>query len=78
MLQCCCQKGGAERRIILNIVKQKLRKVSGGIAKELRDELELQIGQEATFQLAELEDGEKVIIIRNVNPLKTMRRKKRK
>ncbi|MGL5798419.1 MAG: hypothetical protein ACRCYT_09470 [Cetobacterium sp.] len=62
----------------MNIIKQKLRKVSGGIAKELRDELELQIGQEATFQLAELEDGEKVIIIRNVNPLKTMRRKKRK
>lgn len=62
----------------MNIIKQKLRKVSGGIAKELRDELELQIGQEATFQLAELEDGEKVIIIRNVNPLKTNRRKKRK
>ncbi|MGL5176118.1 MAG: hypothetical protein ACRC7F_07160 [Cetobacterium sp.] len=61
----------------MNIIKQKLRKVSGGIAKELRDELELQIGQEATFQLAELEDGEKVIIIRNVNPLKTTRRKKR-
>ena len=62
----------------MHIIKQKLRKVSGGIAKELRDELELQIGQEATFQLAELEDGERVIIIRNVNPLKTNPRKKRK
>ncbi|MGL5753074.1 MAG: hypothetical protein ACRCXT_21205 [Paraclostridium sp.] len=61
----------------MNIIKQKLRKVNGGIAKELRDELNLVIGQEATFQLCELEDGEKIIVIRNTNPLITTRRKKR-
>lgn len=61
----------------MNIIKQKFRKVNGGIAKELREELNLVIGQEASFELCELEDGEKVIVIRNTNPLKTTRRKKK-